>query len=274
MSTRETMLKAAVESAIKRRGDAMTFRDICFDLPGDFWRDPDTGERYSDDSIQAEVNAACEAIEIPTRVAGEAEEAADPADVMGTSEPEPPSPRDTESDPAELKFDPVTGGTVARAPTPPAAAPTPQISDRQRAHDRMTNAAKALDAARFETSRARERWKIANEKLRLANVALATGSPNPMTFEQNVRDYLHAQTLERHARVAGEAWATPATRKGRASYLDVAASYARGSSGDPNAAARSRMRTGYHRGAFGAHMQGQTNRDPSRGNVPKLPSER
>jgi hypothetical protein len=170
-------------------------------------------------------------------------------------------------DTAELKFDPVTGGTVAPAPKA-APAPTPAAPSVSTATlgDRLVSAGKALALARVETTRARQALHDARAKLTAAKVAHAESHPATMSFQDNVRDYLEAQRKEKIAAKNGEAWAIKKTHRGRGSYIDVAQSFARGTE-DVNSAARARNKTGFHRGAFSAERLGTANYDPSRGTV-------
>ncbi len=273
-STRDKMLHDAIEFAAKRFGDAMQFAHINTFLPKDFWRDPDTGELYPEDSVADEINAALAALE--TSPAPQTATGAAAPDSLGGLPPEPPaSLRDTwgpgnvsmpvEEPSAELALG--EHGTLARQPKPAAPAPAPAPAtapgDRERAAIRKSNAAEALNHARFELSRARSAWNTANDKLREAKAALARGNPNTITFEQNVRDYLASSQAERVRKAEG-------ARQARMAPVDAD----RREYSGPNAAAYSRQVTGNRRGSYGRHMRGRTNFDPARGNVPKLPSER
>jgi len=148
-------------------------------------------------------------------------------------------------------------------PAAPAPAPKPAAGS---PHDRLAAATRKRDNARFEASQARRALAQAQVDLTAAKAALA--KPNQISFQDNVRDYLAAQKLEKEAKARGEQWAIRATRKGKGSYLDTMASYARGSE-DVNSAARARNRFGHSRGAYPSNRVGTSNFDPSRGNVPK-----
>lgn len=241
---RQAMLRNAIDKCEATFGGAgWHARHLTAILPKDFFRDPESGEPYSDDSIADEISAAM------------------------AEEPQAEAPED---DPAELRFNPVTGGTIAQVPKPtPATQPEPPKAAPPDS-DRLVLAAKAANLSRVEAMHARNALAQARANLTAARAALAQGSPNPATFESNVRDYLKAQVIEREARARGEPWAIKKTRQGRGSYLDIAASYARGSD-DPNAAARGRNRYGHTRGAFPASRLGTENFDPSRGPVRKVP---
>jgi hypothetical protein len=247
---REQMLKQAIEAATARKGDTWQLKDLQFHLPADFWTDPETGNRYSEDSIAEELNAAL----------GHGVNISDTQEIF-TPKPEPKEPT-----PAEIEFP----GLIQRAtprPAPIMRNSTHNPAEPAAANARLIDASKALQLARVETTRARAALHEARANLQAARVALATGSPNTMTPAQNIRDYLQGQQIERAARVRGEPWAQKKTRQGRGSYIDVAASYARGAD-DPNSAARARNRFGYKRGAYGSERLGTSNYDPVRGNVP------
>jgi hypothetical protein len=246
MDTRQTMLREAIQKVETTfGGGAWNARHLNAILPRDFWIDPETGDKYSDESIADELHAAT----------------ADAA----------PEPEQSDRDPAELKYDMVRGGTVAHAPPirahvadiPRTSPPAPQA-----ANDRLVAAAKALSLARVAATQARAALAQARANLTAARVAHAEGSPNTMSFNDNVRDYLEAQAKQKEAAKRGEAWAVKKTRVGRGSYIDVSASYARGTD-DVNSAARARNRYGYKRGAYGAERLGTPNFDPARGNVPR-----
>jgi hypothetical protein len=149
------------------------------------------------------------------------------------------------------------------------APPAEPIAPAQSPGDRLVSAAKALQLARVATTQARAALHQARADLVAAKVAHAEGHPNTMTPAENIRDYLQGQQIERAARVRGEPWAQRKTRQGRGSFIDVSQSYARGSD-DPNSAARSRNKTGFHRGAFTAERLGTPNYDKSRGTVRKV----
>lgn len=154
----------------------------------------------------------------------------------------------------------------ATGETPSAAAPPPSA---QSAADRLVSAAKALATARVETTRARAALHQARANLTAAKVAHAEANPNTMTPAQNIRDYLEAQRNEKEAAKRGEAWAIRKTHVGLGSFIDIAQSYARGTT-DVNSAARARNKTGFHRGAFTAERLGTSNYDRTRGPVRKV----
>ncbi len=171
-----------------------------------------------------------------------------------------------ENDPAELRHAPL-GGVLARQPGASPAQPPMNVSAIAETFT-LREAGNAMNAARLATKEARDALQAARADLQAARVALAQSQP-AVSFQQNVRNFLAAQKLEREAKMRGEPWAIRATRSAKgAGYIDTAASYARGSE-DVNSAARARNRYGYKRGAFGAERLGTPNFDPARGNVPK-----
>jgi hypothetical protein len=142
----------------------------------------------------------------------------------------------------------------------------------QEANDAVLAAENALGEARFALRRAQENTKAARAAVANAVTIWQTGLP-VYSAERNVRDHLKQSQEARRIRV--EQGGPTATARPGKSYLDRAAKYGRDNS--PEGAARSRMQHGAHRGAFSRSEVAANsfqNRDPRRGPVVKLPSER
>jgi hypothetical protein len=142
------------------------------------------------------------------------------------------------------------------------------VMTRDEASNAVLAAHNALGEARIAYRKSQEATRAARAALATSITVWQTGQP-PYTREDMTRDFIRGSNAARAQRAAN---GTPPQAKAIGkSYIDRAAAYDRDNSAE--GAARSRMQTGSHRGAFPKSMKGALNFDPRRGPVAKPPGQ-
>jgi hypothetical protein len=266
---RNEMLKAAIADCFKAR-EPVNVDNVRQKLPDDFFYDHDAGEPLDDATVFTEIQATFKSTAPLPRGPMLITENPDGHKLGAIAEDF--SGDTNEASPLENEDDLLPPATAAEREVE--AAPTVE-----RTASHVASGPGQSPQARLDAARKREQQLLGERPLliaaqRNARAALAVavrtyqdGGPK-QTHEDLARDFIAASQREREARARGEAWALPPERKprGERAYVDIERSYSQG--GDANTFARKMARTGNRRGAYSKTMQGQINRDPSRGAVP------
>ncbi len=259
---RDKMLRKAI-NRVRGRGEEMTLENIASKLPPDFQVDEQEAEGMLE-AMQAGVSSSAPAasavgdvsLEVTAHVPDNA------APLIATNPEGHPFPKiePVEDEPVEpLTFEPPVEPPVERPRLTQIEANKAILA----AQDRLGQARIEIQKARFNTQRART--ALANQI-----TIWQTGLP-AYSREELVRDFLRSEQEKRRQRIEGGI--PPEYKPVGKSAIDRAAAYSRDNS--PEGAVRSRMTGGgMRRGAFPKSMQHQSNFDPRRGAVAKLPSER
>lgn len=247
---RTTMMKAAVAACFAAH-EPVTPANVRKNLPEDFFVDFDSGEPLDDQTVFDEIQSVyASAPKQPMQISdNEVVE-----DFSGDTGDE----TETELAPERVLVPDVEPRPLAVE----GGLPLPPQARLDAAHERE----KVLLAARpiLQANQKQARADLA------ASVMAYQRSGPQQTHEDLARDFIAASQREREARVNGEAWAIKPERRanGTVAYVDLERSYSQG--GDANTFARRTMAgNGNRRGAYSKSSLGHTNRDPSRGAVPK-----